>query len=416
MFYASELSFLRKILQKFHLQAEILSLSAPLPKHLDMGLRTVIGWESDYENLFRTIVGRISSPSIYRGSDALRCHYVLIPLPGTESPATLLIGPYLKSMPNPQQLLEDAERLGVPPSRFRQMEQCYGNIPLLADDSLLFPLLNVFGETLWGSAEAFQILDIDQELGSFTEPLSPPGEPVSSEDVMLSMKLMEQRYSYENELMHIVSRGMIHRADHMLASFSQMNFEQRMGDSIRNLKNYSIICNTLLRKAAEQGGVHPIYLDRTSSSFARKIEAVGSIAEGEMLMGEMLRSYCRLVRKYSFSQYSPLVQRTIACIDADISADLSLRALAAQQKLSPAYLSAQFKKQTGQTLTEYVNEKRVHFASHLLKTTHLQIQSIALHCGIQDPNYFVRLFKKSTGLTPTEFRRQFAATIRESSR
>ncbi len=416
MFYDAELSFLKKLLQKFHLPAELITPSVSLPKHLDMGLRSILGREADYENLFRAVLARSSSPAIYRGSDSFHCHYVLIPLPETAPPAFLMIGPYLTFVPSSQQLLEDAERFGVPPSRFRQLEQCYSNIPLLPDDTLLFPLLTVFGETLWGSSEAFEFLDINQELGALTEPLSGTNAPASSDDVLINMKLMERRYSYENELMRIVSQGMLHRADHMLASFSQLNFEQRMGDPIRNLKNYSIICNTLLRKAAEQGGVHPIYLDSTSSNFARKIEAIRNIKEGELLMGEMLRSYCRLVRKHSFSHYSGVVQRTIAYIDSDIASDLSLHTLATQQKLTPAYLSAQFKKETGQTLTEYVNEKRIHFALHLLQTTHLQIQSIAQHCGIQDPNYFVKLFKKRTGLTPTEYRRHLTAETRDSTR
>ena len=408
MFYQAELTFLKKILRKFRLPVEQIPLNAPLPHDLDLGLRAFLGWDTDYDRLFRAVLERTASPAIYKVSDAFHCHYVFLPLPDTDPAAVLMIGPYLTFAPSNQQLMEDSERFGVPPARFRQLEQFYGSIPLLTDETLLFPVLNVFGETLWGSAEAFQILDINQELSGSAAPLSAGARSSTADEFMLNMKLMEVRYSYENELMRIVSHGMIHRADHMLAHFSQLNFEQRMGDPVRNLKNYCIICNTLLRKAAEQGGVHPIYLDSTSSSFARKIEAARNLKEGEQLMGEMIRSYCRLVRKHATSHYSGVVQKAITYIDADVSTDLSLHTLAAMQKISPAYLSSQFKKETGRTLTEHVNEKRISYSLYLLQSTRLQIQIIAQHCGIQDPNYFVKLFKKQMGLTPTEYRKNLA--------
>ena len=72
--------------------------------------------------------------------------------------------------------------------------------------------------------------------------------------------------------------------------------------------------------------------------------------------------------------------------------------------VSEEYLSAQFKKETGSTLTEYVNGKRIKHAVSLLNTTSLQIQAIAQYCGIPDVNYFTKTFKKYIGTTPKEYR------------
>ena len=162
--------------------------------------------------------------------------------------------------------------------------------------------------------------------------------------------------------------------------------------------------NTLLRKAAERGGVHPIYLDNVSAEFAKKIEQLPSLEGTPKLMREMFRSYCRLVRKHTMTQYSPPVQKTILLIDSDISADLSLKTLANAQSISAGYLSTIFKKETGKTVSEYIRERRIAHAAHLLESTNLQIQTVALHCGIIDVQYFSKLFKRQMGKTPSEYR------------
>ena len=164
--------------------------------------------------------------------------------------------------------------------------------------------------------------------------------------------------------------------------------------------------NTLLRKAAENGGVHPIYLDNISSDFAKKIEQITQLSYIEGFMKEILRTYCQLVKNHSTSHYSTPIQRAIVKIDSDLTADLSLKALAKHTNISAGYFSGLFKSETGKTLTEFVNGRRVDAAKRLLKNTNLQIQTIAQHCGILDLNYFSKLFKKHTGKTPREFREE----------
>ena len=238
-----------------------------------------------------------------------------------------------------------------------------------------------------------------------TFPVSPFQDKDRTLDAtLINMKLMEQRYAFENEMMSAVSRGQSQKVAQLMSSFSDMSFEKRVSDPIRNAKNYSIIMNTLLRKAAESGGVHPVYLDSVSSSYAVKIEQLGSISAANDLMVDMFQSYCRLVRRHSMGDYSPTVQKAIVFIESDLSADLTLSSIAEAQNVSSGYLSAIFRRETGKTITEYIREKRVNHAIYLLETTHLQVQTIATHCGIVDLQYFSKIFKKHTGKTPKEYR------------
>ena len=102
--------------------------------------------------------------------------------------------------------------------------------------------------------------------------------------------------------------------------------------------------------------------------------------------------------------YSLLIRKVLTQIDSDLTADLSLRTQAEQLNINSSYLSTLFKKETGTTLTEYVNRKRIEHAIFLLNTTNMKIQAIAQACGIPDVNYFTKIFKKQIGITPKDYR------------
>ena len=170
------------------------------------------------------------------------------------------------------------------------------------------------------------------------------------------------------------------------------------------MKNYAFVLNTILRLAAESGTVHPLHIDHISSQYARKIEMITSETALTTLTKEMVRKYCLLVKNHSLKGYSLLVQKIITRIDTDLTADLSLKTQAELLNVNSSYLSTLFKKETGITLTEYVNRKRIEHALFLLNSTNMQIQMVAQYCGISDVNYFTKIFKKMIGKTPKEYR------------
>lgn len=402
--YQAELEYLKNVLYQLHIQVELLRPDVVPDHHIDFGLRGFIGGEEDYRRAVEETRRWAKPNTVYKVADAFHCSYVFMILPERAPRTALMIGPYLTQELTEQQLLEEAERNGVPARDFAQLLRRYSNIAALKDESFLFAMVNAFAQRVWGSAEAYFIVDINQDLAPGFIPLNGARELSAANEMALSMQTMERRYAYENELIRTVSQGMLHRAEQMLSNMSQLNFERRSGDPVRNMKNYCIICNTLMRKAAEQGGVHPVYLDSVSSDFARRIELSRTVEGVQQMMREMVQSYCRLVKKHSMRNYSSVVQRAITYIDADLSADLSLRTLAAAQNINASYLSSLFKKETGETITEHVNKKRIEHAVHLLQSSKLQVQSIAQHCGISDVNYFSKLFKKHMGMTPREYR------------
>lgn len=91
-------------------------------------------------------------------------------------------------------------------------------------------------------------------------------------------------------------------------------------------------------------------------------------------------------------------------IELNISQGVSLKNLSEELNVNASYLSTVFKKEMGQTVTEYINQRRVEIAILYLNTSSMQIQDIAFRVGICDVNYFSKVFKKITGMTPTKYR------------
>lgn len=411
MTYQAELNFLRNILTKCRLQFLLLDPSSPSDQRLDFGLRSMLGKDELYDKAFYDGFRCAEENTIYRLMDPFQCKYIYFLLPDTDKPMLAVLGPYLSEELTYEQILEYSESRGVQPRSFHQIEKFYGSIPVIGADNLLYIAIDTFAERVWGGCNLFRIVDINHELIPEDVSFGAQEDTLLPEETAWNMSNLESRYAYENELMQAVTLGQVHKAELLLAGFTKLSFERRVADPIRNLKNYCIIMNTLLRKAAESGGVHPLYLDRISAGFARRIEKVSSTNMAQHLMEEMFRDYCRLVKKNATQHYSPPVQKAILHINNHLSGDLSLKSLSATQNMNASYLSALFKKETGQTVTDYVNQMRIHQAERLLGTTKLQIQTVAQHCGIPDVNYFSKIFKKYTGKSPIQYRKDLQYQI-----
>ena len=401
MFYEAELHILRETFRKCRINTAIAELSKSIPENHDGEMHAFIANKIDPNKPLVEYVPPVQPATLYRLRDPFDCRYVYMLLPEFPRDAVLIIGPFLSSPHSKEQCMEWAEENHVSPDQLRQLISYYSSLPVLPDTSHLFALLDSFGERVWGIGN-LTTEDINQDLDGL-----PLNDKDSSEDVdtLWNMKNMEQRYAYEKELMEAVSKGQIHKADLLLSGFSTISFEQRVADPLRNAKNYCIIMNTVLRKAAEQGGVHPIYLDSLSSNCALRIEQLQHLEAVPKLMSDMFREYCQMVRKHSTKNYSTPIQKALLYIEAHLAENLSLQILADILNISPGYLSTLFRKETGQTLTDYINRKRIRHAMHLLKTTRLQVQTIAQHCGIMDVQYFSKIFKRVTQMTPKEYRK-----------
>lgn len=86
--------------------------------------------------------------------------------------------------------------------------------------------------------------------------------------------------------------------------------------------------------------------------------------------------------------------------------ELSINQLSEELQMNTSYFSRLFKQETGNTFTEYLTQIRIEKAKEMLLGTTLRVSEITFRIGMKDPFYFSTLFKKYTGLNPTDFREQ----------
>ena len=235
-------------------------------------------------------------------------------------------------------------------------------------------------------------------------PEHPAPCPVLEEDSLQARAdAIVSRYEGEHYLLECISRGELPEG-----WANNSFFLDRFPNRLRSEKNTLIVVNTLFRKALEPAKVHPLYIDEISGKWAVRIEEAATLSQIAEIKREMPADYCRVVRSHSLANYTKNVRRAINDIHFHLSdSELSLKKVAQRLGVSPSYLSQQFNREVGVSFPEYVAGLRMAEARRMLRgPAGLSISRIAAAVGYADLNYFTKVFRRYTGLTPTAYRQQ----------
>lgn len=390
-------SFVIDYLSDLHIKCLLTTDTTITFSSLDLGLRNSILKMN--EPVPSNI--KLQKHTIYHITDYYECSYSFFQFPNEAK--FLFIGPYLSKPFDDSDIQHLISALHIPEKLFSQLQSYYYALPLLTDKNTLPPLLrHLYAAAFSIPSPASEYLDLRnfEKREAFLE----KHQFQIPEDPVLGMHLLEDRYHIEDELLAAVSHGNVNKALSLAENMGMLRLAPRTIDALRNRKNLTITCNTLLRRTAYETGVHPFYIDAVSGNYARMIERCDSEDEIGDIIPYMIRSYCHLVEKHNMTSYSEPIRQILVTVDASLTGDLSLSRFAKELFLNTSYLSALFKKEVGMTLTDYVNKNRIAYAKKLLKSTTLSIQDIAASSGIPDIHYFTRLFRREVGMSPRAWR------------
>ena len=366
-------------------------------EEFDYGLRRSLDPQFDWQEFGQLLLDSTPENTLLLVEGTFELHFALFRIPD-EKNTVFLIGPWTVG-PRTQSARKWVRRyLGE--AGEAAVQEYYNGVKIL-EASDFYGALRVVVDTMFGCTVPVQ------ELKEFLPFQFHPDtryfhEPEFQKEIPVTM--LEQRYESENRILDAVARGDEEAAIEAMHQHSRFTYGGRFEGTLYQQKNKMIVLNTLLRKAIEPSKVHPYYIDAISSKYSRIIEEANEVPNE--MMWQMTRDYCAYVRRYSLKEYSPAVQKVMNYVNLNVAEPLTLKGLAAMCFISPSYLSALFKQETGSTLIDYINTQRVNRAAQLLVQNNHTIAAVAEEVGILDVNYFTKIFKKTLGVTPTRYRRE----------
>ena len=122
----------------------------------------------------------------------------------------------------------------------------------------------------------------------------------------------------------------------------------------------------------------------------------------KQLMLLMYRNYHTGVNENSETY---LAEKAILYFYRNFNTNISINDFAKSMNITPGWFRRCFKKYTGTSPQQFLNEHRLGFARELLLTTNYKISEIAERCGYDNPFYFSRIFTKNIGCSPMEFKK-----------
>lgn len=395
------LQFTTNLLEQNGIPVQFLTAPSDVTEKVDLGLRAgILEYERATQDI-STFFGTLEDNKVYFVNDIFECNYVAFRLPALH--AIFLAGPVLWEPVSGDQFQKLFTRLDIPKDFEIPLFDYYKDIPIVGAHSFYESLFLQLAKELFPMGYTTEYISYEQ---SGSHLLDTYGIFKKPNQTFSYIDILSRRYDIENEIIRTVLSG----NETLALETARKNLQvlatlpQRMTNQLRDLKNYMIAVNTVLRKSIELEHVHPIYIDATSGQFVVEIEQCASSAQIFDLFEKMILTYCKIAKETSHLSHSSFVDTVLTYINADLSGDLSLKSLANHLNVNASYLSALFSEEMGISLTNYVTQCRIQHAEKLLIHTGMTIKSVAQQCGFTDIHYFSRQFKKYTGESPKQYR------------
>ena len=159
--------------------------------------------------------------------------------------------------------------------------------------------------------------------------------------------------------------------------------------------------------AAIQGGVYPPEANAVADKALRRLSQLRSTADIPALVSDAAVQLCGLVRASNHQDTgNPHVEKAKHYLSDHLTQEIRTEDVASAVGVSPYHLSRLFKALTGMTMREYLTRERIEAAKQLLAASDRSIPQIASLLRFCDQSYFTLTFRRQTGMTPGQYRKQ----------
>lgn len=213
----------------------------------------------------------------------------------------------------------------------------------------------------------------------------------------------------EEAVMDMVRRGDTAALREWISSAPAVRGGILASSQLRQLKNTFIVTTTLASRAAIRGGMPADDALSLSDSFIQKCELLSSAEQIVNLQYHMVLEFTQRVEQLRQGQNpGRLAVDVTHYIRRHLSESIRAEDIAKELYISRPYLSSRFKRETGETLTDFILKEKTEEAKRLLRYTDKPAVAIGSYLGFSSQSHFSRVFKKYTGKSPAEYREKYS--------
>lgn len=221
----------------------------------------------------------------------------------------------------------------------------------------------------------------------------------------LTASQIELSSKVEETLLNIVKNGDVESS--LTFDFQQISNQHVIykNNSFTNMKTNLMIFDALCNREAILAGVDRFLAYKISNNIKFYINKISVSSELKQVAQRILTTYAKAVRDYTLLEYSNNIKRIVLYIRKNLTNKISLDDIAKDLFITKEHLSRIFKKEMKITISEYIIKLKIQEAKNLLKQTNNNILDIANILNFANSSHFSNSFKKFTGISPSDYRK-----------
>lgn len=321
----------------------------------------------------------------------------------TKHYGSLLLGPIFLDQPTEHTINEIIEHKNFSFSERNILKNTYSQIPTVQTPRIYY--IEKTLASLISTVDSFDIELNGIRSDSTTDNIN------FDIDFQIEPEPANHNYSLERLFMGKVANGDIDQVIELFHEQIKTHYQTILGPNrLRSSKNNAIVYCTLLARASIEGGVDSDHSLSLADVFINRIESIKSFDDLLDLLERMTVKFTNSVLQVASINHVSVIKKASRYVHNHLSEPIRLQDVANYVGLSPNYFSSLFKKEMKLAFADYVNHTRIKESQYLLQTTNHSILDIAISVGFNNQNYFTTIFKKTTGITPKQYRMRSAKT------
>lgn len=318
-----------------------------------------------------------------------------------DSNYSLLIGPCFNTLPSDKISTSVINALGLPAKELVPIEEYFKTLPEL--DLRTFLNYVILLDALINNEEIEHrdlILSKKVPKNAYEVDFSEKNKKASFAEREDADKLSKTAEFY-------VKNGMVEDLEKLYGLSDSRYVGKMANDSVRQARNTFIVSATIFSRAAIDGGLDLNTALSMSDIYIQKVEMLSDYYAIMTLQSEMIINFAKAVASLNTKGSSgAFVSGVRSYIFNHINEKIYVDDLAKSLFVNKSYLTMKFKSLTGKTLVEYITDIKIDEAKRLLKVTNDSLSEISEKLAFSSQSYFQNVFKKKTGMTPSDYKEQ----------